>query len=253
MKSPHGLCSVADVVDSGKRVKLMCSVWENVEEPQIEDQRLSAFETLFSRQVVQPIEIKKKVHNPAKVAKILDPKRSQNVAILITSHHIEGSDVENALYSFDTPDMSLDLLRQIALCRGSKEEVEAIEAHVLGNPDLPLDKAEQFLWELSRIPHLAERIDCIIAQTTFHERIAALEGQLNNLKDVSDELCTKESVKRVLGLILALGNYMNGGNHMRGQADGFGLGILPKLKDVKSNADPSMTLLNFVVSSYIDV
>lgn len=38
----------------------------------------------------------------------------------------------------------------------------------------------------------------------------------------------------VLGLVLAFGNYMNGGNRTRGQADGFGLEILPKLKDVKS-------------------
>lgn len=43
-----------------------------------------------------------------------------------------------------------------------------------------------------------------------------------------------ESVKDVIGLILAFGNYMNGGNRTRGQADGFGLEILPKLKDVKS-------------------
>ena len=41
-------------------------------------------------------------------------------------------------------------------------------------------------------------------------------------------------MKKVLGLILAFGNYMNGGNRTRGQADGFGLDILAKLKDVKS-------------------
>lgn len=44
-----------------------------------------------------------------------------------------------------------------------------------------------------------------------------------------------ETVKRILGLVLAFGNYMNGGNRTRGQADGFSLDILPKLKDVKSS------------------
>lgn len=43
------------------------------------------------------------------------------------------------------------------------------------------------------------------------------------------------SVLRVLGLVLAFGNFMNGGNRSRGQADGFTLDILPKLKDVKSS------------------
>lgn len=41
-----------------------------------------------------------------------------------------------------------------------------------------------------------------------------------------------------MGLVLALGNHMNGGNRTRGQADGFGLEILPKLKDVKSRVRP---------------
>lgn len=44
-----------------------------------------------------------------------------------------------------------------------------------------------------------------------------------------------ETVKKILGLILAFGNFMNGGNRTRGQADGFSLDILPKLKDVKSS------------------
>ena len=46
------------------------------------------------------------------------------------------------------------------------------------------------------------------------------------------------SVREVIGLVLAFGNYMNGGNRTRGQADGFGLEILPKLKDVKSRVIP---------------
>lgn len=48
------------------------------------------------------------------------------------------------------------------------------------------------------------------------------------------ELLQCSSLKDVMGLVLAFGNYMNGGNRTRGQADGFGLEILPKLKDVKS-------------------
>lgn len=40
---------------------------------------------------------------------------------------------------------------------------------------------------------------------------------------------------KILGLVLVFGNYMNGGNRTRGQADGFTLDILPKLKDVKTS------------------
>lgn len=51
---------------------------------------------------------------------------------------------------------------------------------------------------------------------------------------ILQDLLERDSVKEVIGLVLAFGNYMNGGNRTRGQADGFGLEILPKLKDVKS-------------------
>ena len=63
---------------------------------------------------------------------------------------------------------------------------------------------------------------------------------------------TSVEVSRVLGIILALGNYMNGGNRQRGQADGFAIDILPKIKDVKSK-DNTLTLMYFVVKLYIQV
>ena len=58
---------------------------------------------------------------------------------------------------------------------------------------------------------------------------------------VQQSLQSAECVLQVLGLVLAFGNYMNGGNRSRGQADGFTLDILPKLKDVKSSVSPCVT------------
>jgi hypothetical protein len=68
----------------------------------------------------------------------------------------------------------------------------------------------------------------------------------------SQFLTTSKSLKTVLAIILTLGNYMNGGNRTRGQADGFGLEILAKLRDVKSK-DSSVTLLHFIVRAYMKV
>jgi len=58
---------------------------------------------------------------------------------------------------------------------------------------------------------------------------------------------TSESLKKVLAIILALGNYMNGGNRQRGQADGFGLEILPKLRDVKSKGEENIFMFCYKV------
>ena len=66
----------------------------------------------------------------------------------------------------------------------------------------------------------------------------------------SQILETSDGVSSILGLVLAFGNYMNGGNNTRGQADGFELEILPKLKDVKSK-DNTTNLLEYLVKAYV--
>lgn len=62
---------------------------------------------------------------------------------------------------------------------------------------------------------------------------------------------TSESLKQLFAIILAVGNYMNGGNGQRGQADGFGLEILSKLKDVKVTNYILYTLLWKLKNKYM--
>ena len=47
-------------------------------------------------------------------------------------------------------------------------------------------------------------------------------------------MIASKSMKQIFGLLLAFGNYINGVSRIRGQADGFELDILPKLKDYRA-------------------
>ena len=53
---------------------------------------------------------------------------------------------------------------------------------------------------------------------------------------------SSRGVASILGLILGFGNFMNGGT-ARGQADGFGLEILAKIKDVKSKVSANYQVI----------
>lgn len=70
---------------------------------------------------------------------------------------------------------------------------------------------------------------------------------------ISFSLAHKQTVRRaphlkaVLSYVLAFGNFMNAGTS-RGQADGFHLEILPRLRDVKTK-DNSSNLLAFLVQT----
>ncbi|KAL0113159.1 hypothetical protein PUN28_012381 [Cardiocondyla obscurior] len=216
-----------------------------------ENLNMKEFADLFSRQVRERTTTKKNEGTPksSKIqpAKILDSKRSKMVGILEKSLHIDFSEIENAAYNLDTSVISLEALQQIYEIKPTQKEIEEIAAHEESYPDVPLDQPELFLKRLGGIKHFTERIACLMLQSEFQDAISSVSYKLNNVRTTCDFLISSEPLKKVMAIILTLGNYMNGGNMMRGQADGFGLEILGKLKDVKSNV-PGVTLLHYVVN-----
>lgn len=86
---------------------------QEIEEAKLDN--INEFADLFSRQVVTRKPTKKKVEKPTKTqaAKILDSKRFQNVGILAQSLHVDFSEIEHAIYSFDTTVVNLEALQQI--------------------------------------------------------------------------------------------------------------------------------------------
>lgn len=57
-----------------------------------------------------------------------------------------------------------------------------IHGHMTSKPNVPLDKPEQFLYELTKIPHFAERIVRFMFQADFDDSISSIESKLNNIK-----------------------------------------------------------------------
>ncbi|XP_050806327.1 formin-2 isoform X2 [Gopherus flavomarginatus] len=230
-------------------------VWEKIEEPSID---YHEFEELFSKTAVK--EQKKPISDTItktkakQVVKLLSNKRSQAVGILMSSLHLDMKDIQHAVVNLDNSVVDLETLQALYENRAQSDELEKIEKHGKSSKEKEnaksLDKPEQFLYELSLIPNFSERVFCILFQSTFSETICSVHRKLELLQKLCETLKSGSGVMQVLGLVLAFGNYMNGGNRTRGQADGFGLDILPKLKDVKSS-DNSRSLLSYIVSYYL--
>ncbi|XP_062344937.1 formin-2 [Cinclus cinclus] len=238
-----------------KRDSSASLVWEKIEEPSID---YHEFEELFSKTAVK--ERKKPISDTItktktkQVVKLLSNKRSQAVGILMSSLHLDMKDIQHAVVNLDNSVVDLETLQALYENRAQSDELEKIEKHSKASKEKEnaksLDKPEQFLYELSLIPNFSERVFCILFQSTFSESISSIRRKLELLQKLCETLKNESGVMRVLGLVLAFGNYMNGGNRTRGQADGFGLDILPKLKDVKSS-DNSRSLLSYIVSYYL--
>lgn len=226
------------------------TLWDDLEDIPLE---VDEFDDLFSRPVVkvnkgkkENLEVKKEEPAKVAVAKLLDPKRSQNIGIFMKSNHLSIQEVENTIYNFDNSVIDFETLGQIKVNQATPDELSCITAHESSSPDIPLDAPEKFLLDLSKISHFNERLECFMFQTRFADSVSDIEHKLNNIKHVCNMLMSSESMKQVFSVIVSCGNYMNGGNTQRGQADGFAIDILPKLNDVKSR-DNTTTLLQYVV------
>ncbi|KAI5179902.1 Formin-2 [Manis pentadactyla] len=251
----NGVTPLEDICLEALRDSSASLIWEKIEEPSID---CHEFEELFSKTAVK--ERKKPISDTItktkakQVVKLLSNKRSQAVGILMSSLHLDMKDIQHAVVNLDNSVVDLETLQALYENRAQSDELEKIEKHGRSSKDKEnaksLDKPEQFLYELSLIPNFSERVFCILFQSTFSESICSIRRKLELLQKLCETLKNGPGVMQILGLVLAFGNYMNGGNKTRGQADGFGLDILPKLKDVKSS-DNSRSLLSYIVSYYL--
>merc|ERR1712029_35254 len=168
---------------------------------------------LFSRPQVKPKakkEDKKVEKGSAKVtvAKLLDPKLSQNVGIFIKSKHLEIHELENCIYNFDNSVIDFETLGQVKANQATSDEIMVIKNHIENVADIPLDIPERFLLDLSGISNFNERLECFMFQTRFSDCLDEIENRLHNIKHVCDMLISSQAMKQVFSVILSCGNYI---------------------------------------------
>lgn len=228
-------------------------LWQKIDETTLEN--ADDLTELFARQSTpkRPREVAKV---PKKtVIKVLEHKRSQTVGIFSQSlyrHRIDSQSIQRAIYSWDLTNIGLDLLQQLLEHRATDNELNAIkeaQKNTVGN--IPLDGPENFLLKFAEIHCASERIACIIFRNEFEEAISQIDQKIKCVRDLCESLMDNDHINNLFAIILTVGNYMNGGNRYRGQADGFGLDVLGKLRDVKSK-DKKTTLLHFIVRTFIN-
>nr|CAB3246517.1 formin-2-like [Phallusia mammillata] len=190
-----------------------------------------------------------------KPAKLLSTKRSQALGIFISSLHMDVEDIKQAVLDLETNVVDVESISAIYDLRPQANELELIksfakkQSKVDDNDKQPLDKPEQFLLKLWEVDHCTDRLFCITFMHQFHCNLGHLQSSIALIDEVCKSLQQK-SIQQLFGIILTIGNYLNAGNRSRGEAAGFGLDVLSKLKDVKGNTD-NLNLLAYVLRVYI--
>ncbi|KAL5507835.1 hypothetical protein ACEPAH_5453 [Sanghuangporus vaninii] len=178
------------------------------------------------------------------VLTLLDTNRANNILIMLSRMKPSLSEIKSALLAIDDSVLSVEDLKAIARHLPTSEEIKRIDE--FGDVK-QLAKADQYLKEIGNVPRVSERINCMLYRRKLELDIEETRPELDIVRHATKELKSSTRFKQVLKAVLTTGNALNGSS-FRGNARGFQLEALLKMKETKTvKASPECpTLLHYV-------
>lgn len=180
--------------------------------------------------------------------RVLDPKKSQNIAILLRALNVTIEEVCDALLEGNADTLGTELLESLLKMAPTKEEERKLKEYKDDTP-MKLGPAEKFLKAVLDVPFAFKRVDAMLYISNFDSEVEYLKRSFQTLEVACEELRNSRMFLKLLEAVLKTGNRMNVGTN-RGDAHAFKLDTLLKLVDVKGT-DGKTTLLHFVVQEII--
>ncbi|KAJ0248906.1 Formin-like protein 1 [Hirschfeldia incana] len=186
--------------------------------------------------------------SPNQENRVLDPKKAQNIAILLRALNVTIEEVCEALLEGNAETLGTELLESLLKMAPTKDEERRLKEYKDDSP-VKLGHAEKFLKAMLDIPFAFKRVDAMLYVANFESEVEYLKNSFETLEAACEELRNSRMFLKLLEAVLKTGNRMNVGTN-RGDAHAFKLDTLLKLVDVKG-ADGKTTLLHFVVQEII--
>lgn len=185
--------------------------------------------------------------SPSPQIRLLDPRKSQNVAIIVRTLAVSRQDILDGL--LDGHGLSRDTLEKLSRISPTPDE-QSLILSFSGDP-ADLADADSFLYHILRaVPSAFPRAAALHFRCSVYDpEIHHLKDSLHTLELACKELRTRELFLKLLEATLKAGNRMNAGT-ARGNAQAFDLTALRKLSGVKST-DGKTNLLHFVVEEVV--
>ncbi|EPS68181.1 hypothetical protein M569_06587, partial [Genlisea aurea] len=180
--------------------------------------------------------------------RVLDPKKAQNIAILLKALNVTVEEVCEGLLEGNSEILGTEFLESLLKMAPTKDEERKLREYEDHSPRR-LGAAERFLKTVLEIPFAFKRAEAMLYVSNFESEVDYLRKSCATLEVACEELRTSRMFIKILEAVLKTGNRMNVGTN-RGDAHAFKLDTLLKLVDVKG-ADGKTTLLHFVVQEII--
>ncbi|XP_039221649.1 formin-like protein 3 [Crotalus tigris] len=215
----------------------------------LEDLDLDKFEELFKTKAQGPaIDLlcskNKASHKAVNKVTLLEANRAKNLAITLRKAGRTTEEICKAIYTFDLKTLPVDFVECLMRFLPTETEVKLLRQYEKERkPVEELSDEDRFMLHFSKVERLTQRMAIMAFLGNFSENIQMLMPQLSAIIAASASVKSSQKLKRMLEIILALGNYMN--SSKRGSVYGFKLQSLDLLLDTKST-DRKLTLLHFI-------
>lgn len=175
---------------------------------------------------------------------LIDGKRSYNISLQLGSlRGLTYDDIRKAIISMDENvinESNIGTLKQIV---PTAEELDQVLSY--DGPKEDLAEPDKFFLVMTGIPSIVGRLESWEFKIKFMSMASAIRPDIENMIKACTQLKTSEKFKKLLTIVLAVGNFLNGKNKNR-ISYGFRLGSLLKLNDTKGS-DGKTSLLQYIV------
>ena len=176
---------------------------------------------------------------------LLDGKRTQTVLITLGKIRKSSHEIVDMILYLNPVDLTYDMSELLQNIVPTTEEAKLLACYQKDISNLA--QAEENLMMLQSIPRLEQRLQCHKIVFTWNAIAERLESEVLLLTNACNQLTSPSSVskmEKVLSVVLAVGNFMNGGSSR--VAEAVTIDSIIKFSTIKAN-DHKKTLLHFVI------
>ncbi|XP_016098882.1 formin-like protein 2 isoform X2 [Sinocyclocheilus grahami] len=228
------------------------TVFNEIDDERIlEDLNVDEFEEMFKTKAQGPaVDItsskqKTSQKGPTKVS-LLDSNRAKNLAITLRKVGKASEEICRAIQMLDLRTLPVDFVECLMRFIPTEAELKVFRQYEKERKPLEnLTDEDRFMVHFSKIERLMQKMTIMAFVGNFTESVQMLTPQLHAVIAASVSIKSSQKLKKILEIILALGNYMN--SSKRGAVYGFKLQSLDLLLDTKST-DRKITLLHYIAN-----
>jgi len=204
------------------------------------------FEELFCKKERKILPKVEKVEDPKDVS-LIDSKLFNNLAITLRKLP-KVAKIEQGLLTLDSEILNVESLELLINNLPDPESIAAFKAVKDNKPVSNYAEPENLLLAICNIPEFGNRLKCWMYSLQFENSLVVVDKPLEAIEKSLELLKQSEHFKTFLGVVLAVGNYLNGGTK-KGQAEGFQVDIISKLEETKDNSKG--TLMDYCIKKVL--